>query len=220
MIARDLISDEIPPLKDSDTGLRALSWMDEFKVAHLPIVRGTEYIGLISDTDILDMEAPEKALRDQKLNLVRPFVTQDVHVYNVMQLVSDLNLSMVPILDNEGKYIGATNLNHLMSLIVKTSSIADKGAVIVLNMNERNYSMVEISRIVEENDARILSSYITSAPDSVILEVTLKINQMDAMRIIKSFERYGYDVTQHHQKSSFVDDINDNYESLMNFLNM
>ena len=55
MLAKDLITDEIPPLKTSDTGLMAINWMEEFKVSQLPIVEKHEYLGLISDTDILDL---------------------------------------------------------------------------------------------------------------------------------------------------------------------
>ncbi len=40
MIARELVNDSIPPLKLSDTGLKALNWMEEFRVEHLAIVDG------------------------------------------------------------------------------------------------------------------------------------------------------------------------------------
>ena len=62
MYAKDLIIDEIPPLKVSDSGEKALQWMDEYGVTNLPIVRGLEYLGLISEADLLDMEHPEKQL--------------------------------------------------------------------------------------------------------------------------------------------------------------
>ena len=39
MIAIDLITDEIPPLMHSDTGEKALNWMEEFKVSHLPVIK-------------------------------------------------------------------------------------------------------------------------------------------------------------------------------------
>ena len=219
MIAKDLISDEIPPLKDSDTGLRALSWMDEFKVAHLPVISGSKYIGLVSDTDILDLEDPGLQLKKQKLNLLRPFAPEYVHIYDVMKLVSDLRLSVVPILDNKENYLGLTNINHLMHLIVNTASISEPGSVIILSINQNDYYMSEISRIIEENNARILSSYITSTSDSTKMEVTLKINKTDIRSILASFERYEYEVTAHYQKDLFNDDVKDNYESLIRFLN-
>jgi CBS domain-containing protein len=220
VIAIDLISDEIPPLKDTDTGLRALNWMDEFKVGHLPVVSGTSYLGLVSDTDIMDLPDPGLQLKDQNIQFLKPCVHQNVHIYDVMKLISDLKLSLVPILDSEENYLGSTNVNYLMELIVNTASISETGAVIVLSMSKNDYSLSEISRIVEENDAKILSSYITSAQDSTEIEVTLKINQTDLRRILRSFERYEYDIKAHYQEDRFNEDIKDHYESLMNFIKM
>src|SRR5690606_21936537 len=117
-------------------------------------------------------------------------------------------------------YLGSTNVNYLMTLIVNTASISETGSVIILEVNQNDYSLAEISRIVEENDARILSSYITSASDTTRIEITLKVNKTDIRAIIRSFNRYEYDVTAHYQRDKINDDLSDNYESLMNFLNI
>ena len=90
MLAKDLITDEIPPLKTSDIGLMAINWMDEFKVSHLPIVNRHEYLGLISDTDILDLNITDNELGKSKLSLIRPFVTEGQHIYEVIKLVSNI----------------------------------------------------------------------------------------------------------------------------------
>jgi hypothetical protein len=78
--------------------------------------------------------------------------------------------------------------------------------------------MAQIAQIVESNNAKILSSYIMSTPDSTKLEVTLKINQIELTRIIRTFERYDYVIKASYQKSEGDDDIQQRYESLMNFL--
>ena len=38
MIASELISYDIPPLKLSDTGAKALDWMEEFKTSDIPVI--------------------------------------------------------------------------------------------------------------------------------------------------------------------------------------
>lgn len=218
MVAREVISEEIPPLKITDTGVRALSWMDEFKVAQLPVVNGKQYLGLISDTDILDLENPELPIKDQNIQLVKPFVFENVHIYDLMKLVSELNLGIVPILDMQEQYLGSTNVSHLMNLIVHTASISEPGGVIILEMNQHDYSMSQIAQIIEGNDAKILSSYVTSAADSTLLEITLKLNKTDLSRILQTFYRYEYNVTASYQKSGQIDDLRNNYEALMNYL--
>src|SRR3954470_17902211 len=114
MLAKDLITDEIPPLKTSDTGLMAINWMDEFKVSQLPIVQKLEYLGLISDTDILDLNITDKELGQNKLSLLRPFVFESQHIYEVIKLVSSMKLSVLPVLNEHQKYAGLIPVSSLI----------------------------------------------------------------------------------------------------------
>ncbi len=218
MIARELITDDIPPLTVNDTGLRALAWMDEFKVSHLPLIDGSSYLGLIAETDILDMENPEKRFSEMKLDLEKLMVLDTVHIYEVMMLVSDRKISVVPVLDENERFLGVTHIQYLMDLVVNTASISEPGGIIILSMSERDYSMAQVSQIVESNDARILSSYITSSAESTELELTLKINRTDLAPIVQTFMRYDYTVRAIYHKSRYRDTIQDNFDSLMNFL--
>ena len=112
-------------------------------------------------------------------HLPRPYVFAQAHIYEVLAKMSDLRISIMPILDENEVYLGCTSVYHLMSLIANTGSIKEMGGILVLEVNTVDYSMAQIAQIVESNNARILSSYIMSSPDSTKLEVTLKINQVD-----------------------------------------
>lgn len=220
MNALDIITDEIPPLKITDNGEKALRWMDEFRVSHLPILEGKEYKGLISDNEILDLNDPSIPFKDIDINLARPYIKENAHIYEAMKLIADFKITVVPILDMEEKYIGATNIIYMMSLIVEIGSIKETGGIIILQMNQIDYSLAEIAQIVESNNAKILSSYITSAPESTEMEVTLKINKSNLDSILRTFERYEYTVTASYQKSKYQDDLKNRYDELMNYLKL
>ncbi len=220
MIALDLITEEVPPLKRSEPCTKALHWMDEFRVNHLPVVDGNEYLGLISDDNIFDLEDPEVAIGDSNLVLPVPFIRADEHVYEVMKIVADQHLSLVPVLDHDNNYLGCTTLAHLMRLITNTASINEPGGIIVLEMAENDYSMSEIAQIVEGNDAKILSSYITSASNSTKMEVTLKISRKNLGGILQTFNRYDYIVSASYSQDRSKEDVKDRYESLMKYLNI
>lgn len=220
MRAEELISEIIPPLKFSETGEKALNWMNEFRVSHLPVVAKNEYVGLISENDIYDMPDPKMKLKDYFTNLPKPFIYSDRHVYEIMKMIADLKITVVPILDENNQYVGCTDLLYLMSQITAINSIKEVGGILVLEMNEHDYTMTQIARIVEENNAKILSSYITSLPDSTQIEVTLKINTTDLDRIIQTFNRYDYIVKASYQKGRLQEDLKKRYDELMNFLNM
>ncbi|HIP33082.1 MAG TPA: CBS domain-containing protein [Crocinitomicaceae bacterium] len=220
MIAKELINDEIPPLKHSDTAEKALNWMEEFKVSHLPVLKNGNFVGVVSESDILDQMEMDKTLDKLFQHLPRPYVLSKDHIYQVLSKVSELKLSIVPVLDENEKYLGCTTVQHLMSLIAQTGSIRENGGILVLEMATIDYSLAQIAQIVESNDAKILSSYIMSSPESTNIEVTLKINKIELDRIIRTFERYDYVIKASYQKSNNLDDMQFRYDALMNYLNL
>jgi predicted transcriptional regulator len=220
MRAGELISEIIPPLKSTETGEKAMDWMNELRVSHLPVVQGNDYIGLISENDLYDMIDPSERICDCFPNLPKPFIYSDRHVYEVMKVISDQKITVVPVLDENNVYLGCTDLLYLMSQITAVNSIKEPGSIVVLIMNTHDYSLTQIARIVEENNAKVLSSYITSLPESTEVEVTLKINADNIDRIIQTFTRYDYIIKATYQKGKFQDDLKRRYDELMNFLNM
>ena len=89
----------------------------------------------------------------------------------------------------------------------------------VIEVKARDYSMALISRIIEENNAGILSSYTSPIPETELLQVTLKLNVEDLTSIIKSFERYDYTVHGWFSNATKLDStLQDRYDSLMRYL--
>jgi acetoin utilization protein AcuB len=220
MYARELISDEIPPLKTSDTGERALAWMDEFRVSHLPIVNNVDFLGLISEADILDFNSSSEPIGGHSLNLSRPYVFDHQHTYDVLKVMSSLKLSVIPVLNDKDQYLGLIHLSTLLQHFAEMASMRESGGLLILELNLHDYSLSEIARIVESNDAKILSLYISSHVDSTKLEVTIKINRTDLSAIIQTFNRYNYVIKASFHQSEYIDDLKDRFDSLMSFLNI
>ena len=221
MIAKDLISEVIPSLKTSDLGQTALNWMEIFKISHLPIVNNQEFLGLISDTDIYDMNQANEPIGNHALTLYRPFVTTEQHIFEVIGLASRLKLSVVPVLDAKNNYNGVITANALIRHITGISSMDQPGAIIVLEVIDRDYSLSQIAQIVESNNVKILSMYITSSPASTRLEVTLKVNTSDLMSVIRTFERYNYEVKTWVTDNDSIDRFySERLDLLMKYLNI
>lgn len=221
MLAKHLINDSIIPLRTSDTAVTALSWMEDLRVSHLPIVNNKNFLGLISDMDIYDQNKPEEPLGNHNLSLIRPYLLYDQHFYDAIKLVSEQKLTLVPVLDNDNNYLGCITLFGLAERLTNITSINEPGGIIVLEANSIDYSLSEIARIVESNDAKILSSYITSFSDNTKFEVTIKVNKIDVTSIIQTFNRFDYIITaSFSEESNFDDLIKDRYKSLMSYLNI
>jgi len=221
MLAKDLISEEIPAIRTSDTAVEALNWMEVFRVSHLPIVNNEEFLGLISDSDIYDLNTPEEAIGNHRLSLIRPYVRFDQHIYEIIELASRLKLTVVPVLDYHNKYIGLVRMSDLLHYFSKLIAIEKPGGIIVVEMSQSDYSMSQISQIVESNNAKILSMYLTSSADSTKIEVTLKLNVTDLTAIIQTFNRYEYTIKASFMEFDEQDDLyNSRYELFMKYLNI
>ena len=221
MLAKDLISDVIPALRTSDSGQKALYWMDVFRISQLPIVNNEDFLGLISDKDIYDSNMAEEPIGNHNLSLFSPFVTEDQHVYEVIGLASRLNLSIVPVLDHNNHFKGVISQNDLIHYFADFSAIKEPGAIIVLELSIHDYSLSQIAQIVESNDAKILSLYIRSHPSSTKLELTLKINRSDLTSVVQTFTRYNYTIHSTYMDHDDMDSLYENrYEMFMKYLNI
>lgn len=221
MLAKDLYSDTVSPVKTSDTGSAALSLMEELRVSHLPIVNCEKLLGVISEADIFSLNHLEEPLGNHKLSMSRPYVLQTQHYYDVIRVAAAEKLSLVPVTDEKGIYLGSITLSRIIAMMADMSSINQPGAIIVLEVSSHDYSLSEIARIVESNDAQVLSTYITSFPESTRLEITIKVNRIDVSSIIQTFNRFNYIITASFSEESQLDELLINrYESLMNYLNI
>lgn len=221
MIAKDLISDVIPSLRTSDTGQIALNWMEIFRISHLPIVNSQDFLGLISDADIYDINQPDEAIGNHKLTLFKPYVDLDTHIFDVIGMASRMNLSVVPVLDDKKHYKGVILVSDIVGYLARISGLDVPGGIIVLQVLERDYSLAQISQIVESNNARVLSSYITSRSESTGLEITLKVNATNLSSIIRTFERYGYDVKTWLTEDDSLDRFySDRFDMFMKYLDI
>jgi CBS domain-containing protein len=137
-----------------------------------------------------------------------------------MKMMTEMKLSLLPVVDNKNSYLGIITLSGLLAGITRDSSLSNPGGIIILEMSDNNYSMSEISQIIESNDARILSAFVTSRPDSTLIDVTIKINKVDIIPVLQTFNRYNYTVKATFAEKDDLDDLKERYDALMNYLNI
>ena len=219
MIARDLISSSLIALHPNDDGEKAITLMEEFRTTHLPVVRNNFYLGIISEREILDWGNSKEFIDEHLEELIAPSVIGSQHLFDIIEEVEKFSLSVIPVLDEKKKYLGAITNRKLLYTIAKSTAIQSIGSVIVLKMKPNDYSMSEIARIVESNNIKIVSSYITSKLNVEYIELTLKLNTLELGPIIKSFERFDYSIIASYNQKNNTEDLTERYESLMRFLN-
>lgn len=218
MLSQKLIATDITPAHPQDRGVNVMSLMDEFKVLHLPVVENGKLLGIVSEEDLWSMHNQEKPIKNILQRLKQAQVTFEHDVFEIVKLVNEHDLSLIPVVD-KGRYMGAISIRSILKALASIVAMQSDGGVLILEMNKNDYSMSEMAQIVEGNGAKILSSYISNHRENKMLKVTLKLNVNDLKPIIQTFERYQYTITAHYDQSESNNDLHERYNSLMRYLN-
>lgn len=219
MIAKELINYMIPPLKPTDDVDKAVMWMEELRVSELPVVDDGKFLGILNEDLIFDNNSDEVVVQNLVLTGNKSFLNEQSHYYEILKMSYDESVSLVAILDTENKYLGVVSIKDVVEAFAQTSSITSPGAIFILSMNSTDYSLTEISRLVESNDAKIISSHTAvDADDPSIVRLTLKINTEDASKVLATLERFGYSVVSQFNNQSSEGNDKDRYDILMKYL--
>lgn len=220
MLAYELITEEVPSLKPTDTGKKVLDWMEDFRISHLPVVNKREFLGLISYTDMLDLNDTKKTIEHLRLSMIKAFVREDYHIFDVLKVISNHSVSAVAVLDANNNYMGIITADSIIQKIANMPFVHEPGSIVILEMNIKDYSLSQIAQLVEGNDAKILNMHINAHHDSTKIEVTLKINKEDLSPILQTFNRYNYTVKATFHQNNLNDDLKKRYDEFIHFLNI
>lgn len=220
MQAKDLLTDEIPFLLPTDSGENALQIMEEFKISELPVVQEGKYLKLISEHDILDADKPAKDVALIEAENELHFIMEKQHMFEVINLMVEQSLSVLPVLNDKGIYVGLIDQASLFKGFARINAFNELGAVFSIEVNINDYSLATIAQIVESNNAKILSSYVSTSPNSTKMDVTIKVNTNDLSPIIQTFNRYDYTISAFFTENDHTNDLKDRYDSFMRYLDM
>lgn len=195
--------------------------MDMFRVSHIPVVNDGNYIGLVSDKFIYDLNLTETPVDKEIDKFDSSHIHSEQHIFEAGILMYKLKLSVLPVLKPDHTYLGAITLYDLARRFAKLFSLTETGGVIILDVNIHDYSMTQISRIMDMNDARILSFFLNQIGGTNQAELILKLDRVDLSSIIESLNRFDYRVKSVYLDHSMVQDLYmDRYDLFMKYMNI
>ena len=207
MIARELINPLIPALRGRDDIAKATSLMDDLTVAQLPVVEETDFRGFITSDMLFDDLLSHDTVGLYQLKAQDCFVRQDQHFYEIAKVLSDCDQNMVVVLDDQGEFMGVIDVATLMAAFSKNAAVQSPGGIIELVVKQIDYSLAEITRLIEADGVKILGCFIRNEPDPTKIRVTLKLDKKDIARTVATLERFNY-----HVQALFQEELIDTYE--------
>ena len=218
MLTRDLISNTIPYLHKGDTVYHALQLMNDYHVAHLPVVEDENYLGIISEEQLLQSDE-ESQLTDLQISDGSTSVQANEHFLKAIQTAVVNKLSIVPVVE-EKQLLGIVTYNDLLRNASDFMSLNEPGALIVLEVDNRNYSFTEINKIVESVDAQITQLNTFTDPESGTVQVTIRVNKIQVSDLVSTFQRYEYNVKYYFGEELYENELKTNFDNLMNYLSI
>ncbi|CCH52258.1 CBS domain containing protein [Fibrisoma limi BUZ 3] len=196
MLAAELIDPMLPALKPTDSVGQALDWMQEHRIGQLALIDQSEYRGVVSEELLMDVPDEEQLLSEVMRLFEQVYVYETQHLLEVLNLLIENRLEVIAVLNEGREFMGTISASELLKQFAQELGVQETGAILILSINERDYSMAEISRLIESNNVKIISSYYSSAaygmPDKSRL--TLKLNRRDITPVVSTLERFGYQI--------------------------
>jgi acetoin utilization protein AcuB len=221
MIAEELINHMLPPLKVTDDAHKAIVWMEEFRCNHLPVTDDGKLLGFISEEIILESNDIGKMVGEFDLVGKSCSVGLDSHFFDILRVAGEHKLNIVAVVNADHQYEGVITIQDIMNSFAQTASVQMQGGILVLSMDLIDYSLAEICRYVEENNAKVISStMVEDVMDKGKIKLTIKINQLDLSRIVATLERFGYRVIGRYQEDRLPDNDKERVDLLLRYLNI
>jgi predicted transcriptional regulator len=219
MLASSIAISNFPLLHFEDKASFALQCMEDYDIQHLPLVKEEYFVGLVNKEDVLNLDTDQTLihLADQ---LKRVGILGSMHFTAALNLFSKNELSLLPVLNEQQEFTGVILQKNLNDLLAKFLGVDNPGAIIVVSVSPYQYSLAELSRLVETNNAQIsqLNTNFDEATGSLI--ITIKLNKEEADVIIATLQRYNYQILHYFGNTIIHNDIEDHYHHLMNYLDV
>ncbi len=220
MFAKELINYNLPFLKPTDTVDAALEIMDDYRVDELVLSNGNEYFGILERQILENINNTNQILESIQPKFENIFLRENQHIFEALTVIQAADIQIVAILNSSFEYKGSVKATDILTKYSQLMGSQEIGAIICLKLENINYSLAEISRLVETNNAKIIASYYNTIniDEEPINTLTIKLNTQEISKIVATFERYGYQIKDVFANESINSLDKANYDLLMKYL--
>ncbi|HEY1018422.1 MAG TPA: CBS domain-containing protein [Sediminibacterium sp.] len=219
MLASQLINSGFPAINLFDKVSLALQLMDEYDIQHLPVLSEEKFAGLISKDDLLDADET-RLVAAVESSLQKISVKGEEYFLSALRLIAENELTLLPVVNEQAELAGVISSKDLLRRLSSFVGNEDKGGIIVLETDKRNFSFGEVNRLVETNDAYITQLNTHTEPDTGLVVITLKVNKIEISDIVATFQRYDFVVRYYFGEETYANELKENYNHLLSYLNM
>ena len=212
------ITNDFKAIDSQDTIAVVQEFFDELHFSHFPVIEEGIYIGSIASDDIETFDT-DKKVADYRFTLEGFFTRTNTIWLDVLEIFAKNHTNLVPVLDENNKYVGYYEIEDIMKFFHETPFLKEPGGIIVVKKPILDYSMSQITQIVESNNGKLLGLFI-SETDVESVQITMKISLGAMNEIIQTFRRYNYEIISEHQEDNYINNLKERSDYLDKYLNI
>jgi len=212
------ITTDFKAIDSQDTIASVKDFFDDLTFSHFPVVEEGIYIGSISSEDIETFDNDKKVI-DYRYTLASFFTRTNSIWLEVLEVFAKNHTNLIPVLDENNNYIGYYEIDDIMSFFHQTPFLKEQGRIIKVKKGVLDYSMSQITQIVESNNGKLLGLFISES-DVDSIEVTMKISLGAINEIVQTFRRYNYEIISEHQEDNYISSLKERSDYLDKYLNI
>jgi CBS domain containing-hemolysin-like protein len=214
----DYINNDFKPFSSSESVADIQDFFADSTFSHFPVLDHDVFMGCVSAVDAETFEF-QKTMTDYRYALEGFFVRNTMTWLDVLEVFARNNANLVPILDETNKYIGYYEITDIIKFLNETPFLKETGGIIIVEKPTADYSMSQITQIVESNNGKLLGVFVSEA-DAEKVQVTIKVTLGSLNEIIQTFRRYNYEIISEHNEDNYLNTLKERSEYLDKYLNM
>ena len=215
---KEYITNDYQAIHSGETIAVVQDFFEDINFSHFPVLDEGIYIGSVAAADIETFDGA-KTIADYRYTLDGFFARNNMIWLNVLEVFAKNQTNLVPVLDETNLYVGYYEIEDVIKFFHETPFLKEQGGIIVVRKSVIDYSMSQITQIVESNNGKLLGLFISDA-DVESVEVTVKISLGAMNEIIQTFRRYNYEIISEHQDDKYINSLKERSDYLDKYLNI
>ncbi len=218
MYLSDIVQKNIPFVSPEDKVTKALEIVTTHQLTHVVVVEHKKLVGLLTEECLWTMEEDDQ-IQNGNTHFQEFYLESDNQLLETFKVFRMNDTNVIPVLDNNAHYTGVVTMEEVVYDFSYFPFLEERGALMDIEVSLTNYSMAEISRLVESNNSKLFGAIIT-AMDAKIVQVTLKLSSENISSVGETFERYGYVVKQKYYIDKKEELLDERYKQLQKYLDL
>ena len=110
-------------------------------------------------------------------------------------------------------------MRDVLDVFSTSPFMIEEGETLIVEKLSNDFSMSEITQIVESNGGKLLGLYI-SEKSAEFVQITIKVISDEINEIMQTFRRYDYKIVSMHENDIYLEDLKNRSEYLQKYLEM